>query len=238
MNKKLRLSASQISLFKRCKRAWYLRYIEKIKEPYKPWLTTGVNFHSCIEGIYKKILGEEVKEKYYDRELIDMVRDAFDKGVLYVPNKFIPEKRIKFDINEHASMIGYVDLIDVTDGKLNDHKTIKSSKWALNEDQLKEDLQLNIYGYWYLKKIPSRKHVWFRHNQLHKIDSDLSTFVEVKVSRDDVYQYWETEIAPLVDEIVELKIESEKSKYICEQKSCGDYGGCGYKDNCEEHKYL
>jgi hypothetical protein len=238
MSNIIKLSASQISLFKRCKRAWYLRYIEKIKEPFKPWLKDGINFHACIEDVYKKILGQEVKEGYYDSEVVDMVRTAFDLGVLYIPDKFIPEQSIKLKLKEDVQMIGYIDLVDVSNGKINDHKSIKSKRWALTEEQMKDDLQLNIYGYWYLNKLPSKKFVWFRHNQLNKIDPELSEFVEVKRSRDEVFHYWEKQVKPFVDEIVEMRREASKSDYTCDLSACGDYGGCGYKPNCEEDKYL
>ena len=236
-NDPLVLSASQISLFKRCKRAWYKRYIEKIKEPPKPWLIYGVNFHDCIEKIYRKILGEEVQQKEYDQEIIDLVNEGFRKEVLYVPNKFIPEKEIKFKINEHASMRGYVDLIDVSNGKIVDHKTIKGLSYALTEEDLKQDLQLNIYGYWYLQTLKEKDHVYYRHNQLHKFTPEHSKFTEVVVSRKYVETYWETQVLPYVNEIVDLRSRLDLKEYTCNTNACDDYGGCFHKPDCHEKGY-
>jgi hypothetical protein len=227
--KPLVLSASQISLFKRCKRAWYLRYVEKIKEPPKPWLKKGNDFHRCIE---------KVEDDYFDSDVIEMVKIAFNKEILYVPNKFLIEHPIKFNVNDMASIRGYVDFLDVSNGKINDHKSISSKKWALTEETIKTDLQLNIYGFWYLQKIPNKKHVYYRHNQLHKIDPDLSSFIEVKRSRDDVMDYWCNEIKPIIDEIVDLYLNCEKKNYLCNLDACKDYGGCGYELTCINDKYM
>jgi hypothetical protein len=200
-------------------------------------LKKGNDFHKCIERVYKQILGEEVGDGFFDSDVIDMVTTAFEMEVLYIPNKFLIEQKINLAINDMASMIGYVDMIDVSNGKIVDHKSLKSKRWALTEETMKDDLQLNIYGYWYLSKVKTRKYIYFRHNQLHKIDPELSGFVEVKRSRDEVCQYWEENILPTVNEMIELYQEGEKTLYACNLKSCGDYGGCGYKPNCETDKY-
>lgn len=237
MQEKTRLSASQIGLFKRCKRAWYLRYIEKVPEPPKPWLEKGKKFHACIEDIYNKKLGKEVKEKIYTSDITEMVESGFESGVLYYPNKYLVEHEVKIDINEYAWLIGYIDFLDVSNSKIVDHKSVKSKKWMLTEKDLAENLQLNIYGYWYLNKIPNKKFVYYRHNQLNKQIPDECEFVEVKMKRDDVIDYWNTEVMPCVDEIIELKRQATKEKFLCNRGACGDYGGCDYKKNCESCGY-
>jgi hypothetical protein len=232
--KKVRVSASQISLFKRCKRAWYYRYIEKIKVPVKPWLKKGIEFHDCIENMYRKINGEDIKDEIYGSDIIDMVKAGFENNILYVPNKFIPEKQIDFDISDAASMTGKIDLVDVSNSKIVDHKTISNKKWALTPSQLREDLQLNIYGYWYLTTLPKKKFVWYRHNQLNKTNPDMSMFQEVKVSRNDVIDYWKENVEPEVEEIVELKQQANKELFKCNLTSCDDYGGCDYLHCCDK----
>ena len=142
-----------------------------------------------------------------------------------------------FDINEFAWLIGYIDFLDVSNSKIVDHKSVKSKKWMLTEKDLAENLQLNIYGYWYLNKIPNKKFVYYRHNQLNKQIPDACEFVEVKMKRDDVIDYWNTEVMPCVDEIIELKRQAVKEKFLCNKGACGDYGGCDYKKNCESCGY-
>jgi len=98
---------------------------------------------------------------------------------------------------------------------------------------LKNDLQLNIYGYWYLKKLPKKKHLTYRHNQLNKINVEGSLFTEAEVHRDDVFHYWETKIMPAINEIWDMYQSCEKYKYVCNLQSCGDYGGCTYLKHCK-----
>lgn len=238
MSEQLRLSASQLSLFKSCKRAWYYRYVEKVKIPKKPWLQTGIDFHECIENKYKKLLGEEVKDIIYDSELVKMVDFAWEQGILYTPNKFLIEKEIKIPIDEKIHMIGKIDLLDITNGKIVDHKTVKSKKYALDENDLRKDLQLNIYGYWYFLKLPQKKCVYYRHNQLHKIASDLTTYTEVKVSRDSVEKYWNFVVLPIVYEVQKYAEHKTKEHFPCNLSNCSNYGGCDYKYNCDKQKTL
>jgi hypothetical protein len=232
--KEIKLSASQISLFKRCKRAWYHRYIEKVKTPPKPWLRKGIEFHECIERMYKKIKGDEVELGLYSSDIIDMVKTGFKLDILYVPNTFAVEQPVNFQIMDDVSMVGYIDFLDVSNAKIVDHKTIKSHSWALKEDDLRADLQLNIYGYWYLSKLPRRNRVTFRHNQIHKTEPELSSFVEVEVSRMDVENYYHENVMPYVNEIVELSQDPEINRFSCDLSRCGDYGGCDYEKVCSK----
>ena len=234
---KLRLSASQLSLFIACKRKWYFRYVEKIKEPYRPWLKAGLDFHQCIENCFKKLAGEDVGIDYFDNDIRDMVKIAWEKGIIYVPDTHIVEKKIALPINEHAEMTGFIDLLDVTDGKIIDHKTFKRPMDCLTEQDLKENLQLMIYAYWYLYKLDKKKGVWLRHNQINKIDPEASKYTEVWVSRKHVETYWNENILPVVEELVEMQGQ-EKEKFTCTLARCGDYGGCPYQDNCDGYKYL
>jgi hypothetical protein len=235
--KKIKLSASQLQMFTACKRKWYYRYVEKIKEPYKPWLKAGLDFHQCIENCFKKLAGEEVEVEYFDNDIKEMVKVAWEKGIIYSPDTHVVEKKIDIDINEGAEMIGFIDLLDVSNSKIIDHKTFKRPQDCLTEDDLKNNLQLMIYAYWYLLKLDNKKGVWLRHNQINKIDPESSKYTEVWVSRETVEDYWAENVVPVVEEILDLQ-GAEKEKFTCTIARCGDYGGCSYQKHCEGYKYL
>lgn len=228
----MKLSASQIIKFIRCQREWYYSYVKKIPVPRKPWLKTGNDFHEYIEGKYQKLLGKTVEEGYYSNDITGMVDEAWDTDILYIPQKFIVEKSINFVINEEASLTGKVDLIDVTKAKIIDHKTFNDKKYTYNEEELKENIQLNIYAFWYLNKIPKRNTVFLRHNYLNKIDSCMNFFTEVEVTREEVYGFWNNNVIPVVHEMIKLSKTNEENCYKCNTSKCGEYGGCDFLSVC------
>jgi hypothetical protein len=233
--KKIQLSASQIILFKSCPRSWYWKYVMKVKEPYMPWLNTGLAFHLCIEHTYMKIRGDEIKKpKYFDEDLIDLVNIGFDKGILEVPNNFLLEHNIKVPLCEGAYLKGIIDFVNVDDGKIEDHKTVSSWKYAETEETLKNNMQLLIYAKWYLNKVKTRKSVYLKHNQFHKNAPETSKSVEVKVSRDYVENYWEKEVMSYVNQMIEMKTNTDEKAFDFNLDSCGNYGGCSFLDKCSD----
>lgn len=227
------LSASQLQLFKSCPRAWYWKYVMKVKEAYKPWLNQGNSFHLCIEHTYMKIRGDEIKKpKYFDQDLLDLVDIGFEKGILTVPDNFLLEKEIKMPLCEGAKLKGFVDFINVDDGKIEDHKTVGSWQYAETEETLKNNLQLLIYAHWYLKKVKSRNNVTLKHNQFHKNAPETSKSVEVKVSRDYVENYWNTEVQPYVEQMVEMKTNTDENAFEYNLGACDNYGGCSFLGKC------
>jgi RecB family exonuclease len=55
------LSYSSVSLFQACPRAWFYRYVEKLRVPASPALVMGSAFHATIEHILRaKVTGEVV----------------------------------------------------------------------------------------------------------------------------------------------------------------------------------
>ena len=229
----IKVSPSQILLFKRCPRAWYFKYVMKVKEPYRPWLSAGNDFHLCIEHTYMKIRGDDIKKKrYFDQEWIDLVNLGFEKEILTVPNNFLLEHPVKFEIVEGVHMNGIADFVNVSENKIEDHKTLKSWQYAETEETLIKNLQLMVYAYWYLKKLPKKKYVYLRHNQFHKNAPETSKFTEVKVSRKKVESFWETEVVPYVEQMRDLKTNTDENAFEYDLERCGDYGGCSFLGNC------
>jgi len=228
------LSASQIILFKRCPRAWYWKYIRKEKEPFRPWFLEGRNFHGCIEHAYKKITGQEIKkQRFFDESIVDLVEIGFEKKILIIPDKFLVEHAIKkFPICDGAYLNGFIDFINISDGKIEDHKTVKSWQYAETEKTLKVNPQLLIYAYWYFSRLKKRKSVYLRHNQFHKNAPETSKFTEVKVSRKYVENYWETEVLTTAKKMVKMKPIMDEEAFEYELGACGDYGGCSFLGKC------
>ena len=231
------VSVSQISMFKACPRSWYWKYVMKTKEPYRPWLNTGINFHLCIEHAYKKIKGEKIlTEKTFDSDIVDMVNIGFKKKILTIPNIFLLEHNIKFPVCEGAYLKGVADFINVSDGKIEDHKTISSWQYAETEETLKNNFQLLVYAKWYLDKVKNRNSIVLKHNQFHKNAPDTSRSVEVKVSRKYVMDNWETNALPYIKQMVALKKNTDENAFEFNQDACGNYGGCSFTEICHGFK--
>lgn len=231
------VSVSQISMFKACPRSWYWKYVMKVKEPYKPWLTTGINFHSCIEHAYMKIRGDEIKKpKQFDEDLVDMVNIGFEKKILTIPDTFLLEHAIKFNACEGAYLKGFADFINVSEGKIEDHKTISSWQYAETEETLKDNFQLLVYAKWYLDKVKTRKTIFLRHNQFHKNAPETSRAVEVEVTRQDVEDNWYNNALPYIKQMVALKKNTDEKAFDFNQESCGNYGGCSFSNVCGEYR--
>ena len=228
----LKVSASQLKMFQTCHRSWYLKYVEKIEVPVKPALRIGIEFHNYIETIYKKNLGIITENVNVSPDIKLLVDNSFENGLLYYPKKYLIEHAINFEVNDSVKFTGKIDLIDIPANKIIDHKTIKDIKYGLSENDLKNDLQLNAYGFWYLKRLPKVKQLSFRHNQLNKTSPAKSTKVEVTVSRESVESYWKNDILPIIGKLEGLKKINNKEAFKCNLNSCENYGGCDYKRWC------
>jgi len=219
-----------------CPRAWYFKYIKRIKEIPSPALKYGIEFHNAIAYVLMRNLGESPKPTYTRPDIINLVKAGFDSGALEIPKKYLVEKWIEFDVNENITMTGKIDLVDVTKSCIVDHKTCDGEEYALSGNDLQKDLQLNVYGYWYLSLLPNKKKVSYQHNQLFKNKPELSRKVNTEVSRDSVTDYWNSIVVPVCNEIYEVKMRAEQDVNFFEKHldSCGMYDGCRFKTPCDE----
>lgn len=112
----MKASISQIKMFKACRRAWYLRYYEKmlpvaVSDP----LETGKNYHRLLEMLEN---GEEL-EQGYSKEYA--MAAAYAKYILPSFHVVAAEKELEKQIGEHI-LHGFVDGLS-DDGFIVEHKT-------------------------------------------------------------------------------------------------------------------
>jgi hypothetical protein len=180
-----------------------------------------------------KIKGMEIsKPKLFPEDIVDLVNIGFEKGILNVPDNLLLEHGIRMPLGDTAYLKGIIDFVNVDDGKIEDHKTISQWRYAETEETLKKNLQLLIYAKWYLTKVKNRNFVILRHNQFHKNAPETSKFVEVKVSRKYVDTYWEEEVMPYIDQMIEMKTNTDEESFDYNLDACGNYGGCSFLGKC------
>lgn len=145
----MRGSVSRIKLFKACRRAYYLKYIEGLEPVQKSEaLQTGTNYHELIENLYH---GKEPDIDDFSKE--SAMAMAYEK---YIYPKFkvkaVEEWKSK-DCGTHM-MIGRVDGI-AEDGSLVEHKTT-SLDLDEYEYNLQWDEQMPVYMW-----LTGTTHIWY-----------------------------------------------------------------------------
>jgi hypothetical protein len=244
---RLKVSASQIQSFQNCPNFWFINKVQGHQTKITPALAYGSKFHSCIEKTYE-LLDEGVdlgglkkslrKLNKYGDEHIDMAIAGWQNKILINPPKKLIEKSIKVPIGDYGIMRGFIDFYNVNKNRIEDHKTIGDWKWAVKQEELKDNLQLMIYCYWAMRKLPTKKEIVVRHNQFFKKDPDQSQFIEDVVSRDYVYDYWaehvEKTVSVMVEYVKELPDDYMELDIEKNPKHCGAYGGCCFlNEKCD-----
>ena len=135
----MQLSISKIKLFKGCRRAYQLRYVEGLKPVQtSEALETGRTYHKLLEALYN---GEEVSIEP-TKECAMIV--AYSK---YIYPKFrvkAAEKYLEYDLGNGDTLIGYADGI-AEDGCLVEHKTTGQEISEAYEYDLQWDEQILAY---------------------------------------------------------------------------------------------
>jgi len=146
------LSKSQILLFEKCPRAWYLSKIKAVPPEEKLHLNNGRDVHSLFEWVYT------VKDKFNDYEdLLNTLKinkmyslhkqqaENFAKLIkeISLSKPLYTEYKI---FNKKLGVVGILDRID----KINDEYFVVEYKWHFNEFAFKDHVfELSLYSWLY-----------------------------------------------------------------------------------------
>lgn len=135
----MKLSISRIKLFKACRRAYELKYVEGL-EPVETSeaLQTGLNYHRMIEDMY--VTGEI--ENDFSKECAMVT--AYKKYVFPKFNMSRCEDWVEFPLTTGDSLIGRVDGLSM-DGCVVEHKTTSAEITEEYEYNLQWDEQILAY---------------------------------------------------------------------------------------------
>lgn len=112
----MKASISQIKTFKACRRAWYLRYVEKLQPiSSSDALETGKAYHQLLEMLEN---GEKLPE-WYSKECA--MAAAYQKYILPRFHVVAAEAELQKSLGEHV-LHGFVDGLS-DDGFIVEHKT-------------------------------------------------------------------------------------------------------------------
>lgn len=236
----MKLSISRIKLFKACRRAYELKYVEGL-EPVKTAdaLQTGLKYHDLIEGLYSNDGDLSLYDGQYSKELA--MATAYRK---YIYPKFkvrACEEWRSYNLISGDTLIGRLDGI-AEDGRIVEHKTTSADITEEYEYNLQWDEQMLAYMlmtgareiYYTVCKKPtirqkknesdeeffSRMVAWY--------DEDTETKIRVMlITRTD------DEVAEFLDAVEKMAVEMRSDHYYRNTAYCKHWGRmCDYAPVC------
>lgn len=234
----MRVSISQVKLFKACRRAYELRYIERMfpVEEAEP-LTMGKNFHAKIEALYK----DGAFEMEHDKETAMAV--AFEKYIYPKIKLAEAEKWYESDLVDDHTLLGRVDGIS-EDGQIVEYKT--TSAVSIDEYEYNLEWDEQLLAYMYLAGTNKAKYVVIRKPTIRQKKSETEEeFFERMVAWYDedtnekirVLNVWrfDEEIQKFIDGLKRLVQEMQTSDNFYENTSyCWKWGRrCEYAPICK-----
>lgn len=221
------LSKSQLEAWKSCQRKFGWSYLEGFRGTTDA-AELGTRVHALLEqwlrhGVLPN--GATVEGK------IALA------GIHHLPAPNTPGLLVEeeiFTITQQAWYHGFADWIEpgLSEPVIGDHKTTGDFKWALRPEDLKLDIQGNIYARAALKLYGTERAigrwVYYRTKGAPK-----SLLVQSFFHRDEVEQVFAEIIDPLAAQIQKVRLEQVRVLDLEPNlRACSDYGGCPYRSNC------
>jgi len=226
-----RASASQLKTYKECPRKWFISKILGVRTPGTEATRVGTRVHEAIEDFinYGKALRDPVALPAKDWLWPIFLRNKRTDDI-----KVEKEFEITFD---GFNLSGKIDIAIFTDATIVDHKTTSAWKWAMNEEQLAEDIQVHTYAYVFFQQKPEANHVKIVYNYMKKKKGKAQRLVTIALSREANENFMRAYILPLLqgmekDATKVLPLDVSPNEY----SACGKYGGCPFRDFCHARK--
>jgi RecB family exonuclease len=239
-----RLSISQIKAFQRNPFYWALSYIAKLPQPESPALKFGKELHAEIERLFMPTRLLPQTDSYTQSRAFALFNKLHNDFQISIYHLEIEKEFIAKISDDLPPFKGIIDILireytlddNVTIPAILDHKTVKNGKFALDEEDLKSDLQLSLYAY-FTKSIGN---VYVQHNQIFK-ESDEIRFVRATLTQKDIINNLEI-IDKTAREMLEYHKKVIKYGLFSQEADCQErcvkkckymFGKCPYSDICE-----
>ena len=215
-------SASQLKTYARCERKWWLEKIAGLPVPTHPAAALGTKIHTEIE---EYLLGTGELESDIARAGLEFLPDR-SENLLIEERMVLEAKRMPVPIR------GIIDLVELDNRRITDHKTTSNFRWAKNEYELLADPQAIIYVmYAHTKWFKGDDPIRFRHIYYRTKGAAASREVEVEFTPQVLFERF-ADIRGDVKKMsrcAKIKTAREVNPNI---DACGDFGGCPFRDEC------
>lgn len=237
------VSASQITLYRECKRKWAFRYIAGIETPQHPAAELGTQ----VDDLQLQPYLRDAKPFDYTLE----VRDTKSAEVAVAGLRYLPEPRtLNLEVQKHfvlpapSKLFGFQGYIDLwlpnggLPGETNvdtptvvDFKTTGNWRYRKTVQQLRTDVQAQLYGQWAMVSTgaPVANLDWIYFHTKRPFKSDKT---HLRMYREDSDEQFAAINATAEEMFVARKTITDPLALAPNTDACGDYGGCPYQHLC------
>lgn len=241
-------SPSQCVTFGRCPRQWWFQSVRKMYPPDNSSQAFGTALHAVcawfLSGASPGRTGEPEgwRNGLSDDDATKVVRMA-ERAVEQRVLRWRPNLEVEraFSLACKAGTTnGKIDCLDVNGGEIEDHKTSSSDRWLKTADDLRKDLAMMTYAGYLLKRTATSdvKHdsIVLRHNQFVLSDGSV-TFTEVRVTPDEVREFWAKEIIPSLlgqERTRPCECWQDVPGHDVNSEACQAFKGCAFAPICHD----
>ena len=215
------VSASQIKTYRRCSRKWWFEKIAGFRSPSSPAAELGRAIHAELETY---LLGG-------DRPTSPIAL----AGMHHLPDpssNLLVEAELSYTKGLAVPAIGFIDLVELDNRRITDHKTTSDFKWAKTEYELAADLQAIIYSKFAGEHLfAGSGDIVFRHIYYRTRGTPASMTSQVTLTADHLEEKFQG-ISTSVDAMVEDSRAEEPGDVEYNPLACSDYGGCSFRGEC------
>lgn len=224
------LSATEIDIFDTCRRKWGYQYMDGIRRMPSKSAELGSAVHLVLQNY---LTGSRIDVKTQEGRIANA-------GLFLLP-KALPKTNVERSIffkHDENIFHGYIDFYENIGSQkwlIGDHKTCSSFRTALTSEQLKTNIQANIYAQWAFKELGAEevKLNWVYYRTKGKPEARL---VETEIKKSEATSLFETHLKIANDIMKIVKKESDSLALPKSLDACFKYGPCPFLSSCRANK--
>jgi RecB family exonuclease len=245
------ISASQLSRFSECRRAWWFQYIMGLPTKQKPSAALGEAVHTVLERYLDDGVLPDTSTQA-GRIAAPGLQYLPKPGTVFTEVSMSGKGRGNASIDEDSVPVpggmprlivagmpvnGFIDVLDLSGDRpvVLDHKTTSDLKWAKTENDLREDPQMILYGSYALDVFSTMglqvETVETGHIVYLTKGAPAARKTTVTLTR----AHLASERKKLASTVEEMKTTAQArtpASVEGEASVCDKYGGCDFRDKC------
>ncbi len=234
----VRVSPTQVELYRACPRKWYTSYVLGLKPPPTDAMALGSQVHSHLEAWLRDGL-HPVRDADYTTLPRQIAAHGIDQGLLPEPGSVVVEGAVDIQ-GAPLPMLGIIDVVDRCDPEtgiaIHDHKTSSGKGWMKTPEELAVNVQMCSYAHHALQRFAPDaqtirlRHIYYGTPGKRGAKRRWSDQRQVVVTRQEVAVVWAGICTTIEEMIVTARLEEAAvPQHI---QSCSAFGGCPFADRC------